>query len=70
MKKRSKDFLLLVRDKTKKWWIIIIDDVIKFKKIEHKEKMLPLYNYVEEKNIPHNIIPIDIDDGIMMIIKD
>ncbi len=70
MKKRSKDFLLLVWNKTKKGGIIIIDDVIKFKKIEHKEKMLPLYNYVEENNIPHNIIPIDIDDGIMMIIKD
>lgn len=70
MKKRSKDFLLLVRNKTKKGGIIIIDDVIKFKKIEHKEKMLPLYNYVEENNIPHNIIPIDVDDWIMMIIKD
>ncbi len=64
MKKRSKDFLELVWNKTKIWGIIIIDDVIKF-----KHKMLSLYDYVEENNIKYNIIPIDEDDGIMMIIK-
>lgn len=64
MKKRSKDFLLLVRNKTNKGWVIIIDDVIKF-----KPKMLSLYEYMEENNIDHNIIPIDEDDGIMMIIR-
>ena len=65
MKKRSKDFLCLVWNKTRKNWIIIIDDVIKF-----KHKMLSLYDYLEENKIKHNIIPIDEDDGIMMIIKD
>ena len=64
MKKRSKDFLELVRNKTKINWVIIIDDVIKF-----KEKMESLYFYVEEKKIDYNIIPIDWDDGIMMIVK-
>ncbi|MFA5917325.1 MAG: class I SAM-dependent methyltransferase [Candidatus Gracilibacteria bacterium] len=64
MKKRSKDFLELVWNKTKKDGIIIIDDVIKF-----KHKMLSLYDYIEENNIKYNIIPIDEDDGIMMIIK-
>lgn len=64
MKKRSKDFLELVWNKTKKWGIIIIDDVIKF-----KHKMLSLYDYIEENKIEHNIIPIDEDDGIMMIIR-
>jgi hypothetical protein len=31
--------------------------------------MLSLYDYIEENNIKYNIIPIDEDDGIMMIIK-
>lgn len=65
MKKRSKDFLQLSYSKIKKWCVIIIDDVIKF-----KDKMQSLYDYLEEIKMPHNIIPIDIDDGIMMIIKE
>lgn len=64
MKKRSKDFLELVWDKTEKNWIIIIDDVIKF-----KEKMISLYDYLKEENITYNVIPIDPDDGIIMIIR-
>lgn len=64
MKKRSKDFLELVWDKVEKDWIIIIDDVIKF-----KEKMLSLYDFLEDKKISYNIIPIDPDDWIIMIIK-
>lgn len=64
MKRRSKDFLDLVLPKTKKNWVIIIDDVIKF-----KEKMIGLWEYLQEKNIKYNIIPIDIDDGIMMIVR-
>lgn len=64
MKKRSKDFLELVWDKVKKDWVIIIDDVIKF-----KEKMQSLYDYLEIKKIEYNIIPIDSDDWIIMIIK-
>lgn len=64
MKKRSLDFYLLCIKKAKKWTIIIIDDVIKF-----RHKMENLYTYFEENKIPHNIIPIDEDDGILMTIK-
>ena len=64
MKRRSVDFLQLVWDKVETWGIIIIDDVIKF-----KEKMVWLWEYLEEKNITFNIVPIDEDDGIMMIVK-
>lgn len=64
MKKRTKDFLELTYPKVKDGWIIIIDDVIKF-----REKMAWLYEYLEEKNISYNILPIDTDDGIIMIIK-
>lgn len=64
MKKRTVNFLKLVREKVDIWWIIIIDDVIKF-----KEKMIWLYEYLEENNIIYNTIPIDIDDWIIMIIK-
>ena len=64
MKRRSKDFLELSRPKIKKNWIIIIDDVIKF-----KHKMLSLYEYVEENKIPYEVIQIDSDDGVMKIVK-
>lgn len=64
MKKRSLDFFLLAQKKIKKWWIIIIDDVIKF-----KEKMQNFYDYLEKEHIDFSIIPIDDDDGIMMIIN-
>lgn len=64
MKRRSKDFLELVWDKVLSWWIIIIDDTIKF-----ENKMIGLKDYLLEKNINYNIIPIDIDDWILMIIK-
>lgn len=65
MMRRSKDFLELSWPKLKKGWIIIIDDVIKF-----KEKMVGLWEYLEENNISYNVLPIDEDDGVMMIIKD
>jgi predicted O-methyltransferase YrrM len=64
MMRRSKDFLELSWPKLKEWWIIVIDDVIKF-----KEKMTWLWEYLEENNIEYNVLPIDLDDGIMMIIK-
>lgn len=62
MKRRSKDFLELSLPKIKKWWIIVIDDVIKF-----KAKMVWLYEFVEEKWFNNEIIHIDKDDGIMVI---
>ncbi len=64
MMRRSKDFLELSLPKLKKWWIIIIDDVIKF-----KEKMVWLREYMLENNIEYNVLPIDIDDWVMMIVK-
>ena len=64
MKRRSKDFLELSWSKLKKEGIIIIDDVIKF-----KDKMPSLWDYLDENNIQYNIIPVDIDDWILMIIK-
>jgi predicted O-methyltransferase YrrM len=64
MKKRSKDFLELCLPKIKSDWIIVIDDVIKF-----KEKMLSLYEFLEEQKIEYNVLPIDLDDWVMMIIK-
>lgn len=65
MKRRTKDFLELVWDKVENWWIIIIDDVIKF-----REKMIWFWEYLEENKITYNTIPIDIEDGIVMIVKE
>ena len=65
MMRRTKNFLELSLSKVKKWWIIIIDDVIKF-----KDKMVWLSEFLEKKKINFNILPIDQDDGVMMIIKD
>ncbi len=64
MMRRSKDFLELSLPKLKVWWIIIIDDVIKF-----RPKMVWLWEYLEENNIEFNVLPIDIDDWVMMIVK-
>lgn len=64
MKRRTKDFLELVWDKVLPWWIIIVDDTIKF-----KQKMIWFWEYLEDNKIKYNIIPIDIDDGIVMIVK-
>ena len=64
MMRRSKDFLELCWPKTKQWGIILIDDVIKF-----REKMVWLWEFLEENNIKYNTLPIDEDDGVMMIIK-
>ena len=64
MKRRSVDFLSLVWNLVPSWWIIIIDDVIKF-----REKMVWLWDYLEINNIVYNIIPIDLDDWILMLIK-
>ena len=64
MMRRSKDFLELSLPKLKKWWIIIIDDVIKF-----REKMVWLWEYLEENSINFNVLPIDEDDWVMMIVK-
>lgn len=64
MKKRSWEFLELSLPKAKTWAIIIIDDVIKF-----SDKMKTLWDYLEKTKINYNIIPLDIDDWILMFIK-
>lgn len=63
MKRRTLDFLKLVWGKVDKWWVIIIDDVIKF-----SEKMLWLKQYLADGNIDNVVIPIDEDDGVMLIV--
>lgn len=65
MKKRSADFLNLSLPKAKIWAIIIIDDVLKF-----FDKMPTLWSYLEENKIKYNILPIDPDDGVLMMIKE
>jgi predicted O-methyltransferase YrrM len=64
MKKRTKDFFLLSYDKLEVWGIMIIDDVILF-----REKMQDLYIHLEENNITYNVIPIDVNDWVMLIVK-
>ncbi len=64
MMRATKNFLWLVWNKVEVWWIIIIDDVIKF-----KHKMPGFKEFLDENNIINNILPIDKDDGVMMIIK-
>jgi len=64
MKRRTLDFLKLSREKTHEKSIIIIDDVILF-----WEKMVWLFEYLQENNIRHHILPIDQDDGICMIVR-
>jgi len=64
LKKASLEFLKLVWKRALPGCIIIIDDVIKF-----KSKMEDLYQYVHINGIPHEVLQIDSDDGIMKIIK-
>lgn len=64
MKKRSLEYFQMCLPKLKKWGIIIIDDVIKF-----AYKMPDLLPYFEKNNIPHSLLPIDDDDGILMYVK-
>ncbi len=63
-KKRTLDFFELSYPLLKDGGFFIIDDVIKF-----SEKMSSFYAYLNEKKIPHSILKIDEDDGVMMIVK-
>lgn len=65
MKRRTKDFFDLIWEKVEMGWIIVIDDVIKF-----KEKMNWFEEFLEKNNISYNLLPIDIDDWIIMIVKE
>lgn len=64
MKRRTKDFLELSLPHIKKNGLIIIDDVILF---EHK--MVGLWEFLQKEGLDYNIVPIDKEDGIMMIVK-
>ncbi|MDD5213261.1 MAG: class I SAM-dependent methyltransferase [Candidatus Gracilibacteria bacterium] len=65
MKKRYKDFFILTWDKLESGGIMILDDVIKF-----RHKMESFYEYMEEIGLEYNLLPIDEDDGVIMIVKD
>ncbi len=64
MKRRTKDFFDLVYDKVKLGWIIVVDDVIKF-----RDKMWDFWDYLNKNNLEYSLIPIDGDDGILLMIK-
>jgi len=55
----------LVWEKVPEGGIIVIDDVIKF-----HDKMVGLWEYLEDRKISHTILPIDGDDGILLIVKE
>lgn len=63
-KKRTVDFFRLAYPLLRDGGFFIIDDVIKF-----SEKMVSFYEYLREQKIPHSILKIDEDDGVMMIVK-
>lgn len=64
-KNKTLDFFNKAKKLIKKNSIIIVDDVIKF-----KNKMSDFYDYIEKQNeFYYVVLPIDIDDGIMMITK-
>ncbi len=64
-KNKTLDFFNKAKKLLKDGGIIIVDDVIKF-----KNKMSEFYKYIEKQNkFYYIILPIDIDDGIMMIIN-
>jgi len=64
MKRRTKDFFELSYWLLSKWGVMIIDDVILF-----REKMENLYTVLEGKKIVYNVIPLDVNDGVIMIVK-
>ena len=64
MKRRTKDFFELSYPLLRSRWIMIIDDVILY-----EEKMKNLYDVLANNDIVYNIIPIDVHDGVIMIIK-
>jgi len=65
MKRRTKDFFDLIYDKVEMGWIIVVDDVIKY-----KEKMWFFWKYLEKNELEYNLLPIDEDDWILFMIKE
>ena len=64
-KRLTLDFFLSVLPRVRVGSVIIIDDVIKF-----RDKMESFFVFLQARNIPHTILPIDPDDGCMMIVVD
>ncbi len=64
MKRRTIDFFDLVYDKVDIWWIIIVDDVIKF-----REKMWWFWDYLKKNKLEYSILPIDKNDWILFMVK-
>jgi len=65
MKRKTHEFVKLALPKIKTWWIIIVDDVIKF-----KNKMKDFYIFLEENKIKHTILKIDEDDWVCFFVKE
>lgn len=63
-KKRTIDFFRLSFPLLKNGGFFIIDDVIKF-----SGKMSSFYEFLKQQKIPHSILWIDEDDGVMLIVK-
>ncbi len=64
-KNNTLNFFITCKNLLKDDGIIIIDDVIKY-----KYKMMDFYKYIKNnKEFFYLVLPIDIDDGIMLIIK-
>lgn len=63
-KKRTVDFFHLAYPLLKTGGFFIVDDVIKF-----SGKMSSFYEFIEQQKIPHTILGIDEDDGVMLIVK-
>lgn len=64
MKRRTKDFFELSYPLLRSGWVMIIDDVILF-----RNKMEDLYDLLDKKNIIYNVIPVDVNDGVIMLVK-
>jgi len=64
MKRRTINFFDLIYDKVKMWWIIVVDDVIKF-----RDKMWDFWEYLEKNDLAYSLLPIDQDDWILFMIK-
>lgn len=55
-------YLAKIENVIDKKTVIIIDDVIKY-----HHKLTLLYEYLEKKQINYHILPLDDDDGVMII---
>lgn len=61
MKREYLKYFLKALKLIKKWWKIILDDVIKF-----KDKMISLYEFLDKNQLNYEILKLDIDDWILI----